>query len=562
MKIHIAQQNYHLGNITYNKEKIIAAIQSAKQAKSDLIIFPELAICGYAPNDLLEFPSFIQQCTAAINEIAQYTDKSIAALIGGPSINPVIEGKDLFNSAYFLHNGKIEDIIHKTLLPNYDVFDEYRYFEPAFEQHILTYQGQKLAVTICEDIWDIEENPLYKYRPIDKIMDQNPAIIINLSASPFSYTHAANRKTILKRNADLYKIPIIYCNTWGAHAQIVFDGGSMVMDGEGNIIKELPFFEEALDSIIWDGANNFREEKIIIPHTAIKNAFSNPATFDPHYNIAGIHQALLTGIQDYFKKMGFQRAIIASSGGIDSALTLALACEALGAANVDALLLPSAYSTQHSIDDAIQLSKNTGNPYYTLSIANVYDTALLQLQPFFNNLPFNVAEENLQSRIRGLLTMAFSNKFNTILLNTSNKSELATGYGTLYGDMAGGLGILGDLYKEQVYALAQYINRNGEIIPKNIIEKAPSAELRPDQKDSDSLPPYSILDQILYLYIDRRQSAVEIADKGFAINLVESILKMVNNAEFKRHQFCPIIRISAKAFGSGRRMPIVAKYAI
>src|SRR5690606_4227476 len=309
--------------------------------------FPELAICGYAPNDILEFPKFIDECIDAIRDIATYAN-DIAILLGGPSKNPIIEGKDLFNSAYFLVDGKIQDIIHKTLLPNYDVFDEYRYFESAFEQHIVHYKGYKVAITICEDIWDIEDNPLYKYRPLDNLIKEQPNIIINLSASPFSYTHAANRKTILKRNVSLYNIPIIYCNTTGAHTQLVFDGGSMVMNSNGDVIKQLPFFKEALDYIDWDGTHFTNIDENITTSDAIKYEFSNPKVFDPNFNIKGIYDALIIGIQDYFSKMKFEKAIIASSGGIDSAVTLALACHALGSHNVDALLMPSAYSTSHS----------------------------------------------------------------------------------------------------------------------------------------------------------------------------------------------------------------------
>lgn len=561
MKIFLAQQNYHIGNIEENTNKIISAIQHTHEQGGDLILFPELAVCGYSPRDLLEFEDFLAQCYAAIERIKPYTQE-IAVVVGCPSPNPVVEGKDLFNSAYFIHEGEVKAVINKTLLPNYDVFDEYRYFESTDEHQVVTFKGKKLAITICEDIWDVEENPLYKYTPMDRLAAQHPDVILNLSASPFSYAHADNRKRIIKRNVLKYNIPLLYCNTVGSHTEIVFDGGSLVFDKYGNIVKELPYFEEALTHVTIDDDNEIVGENIIIAATAINDDYANPIIYDAEDNIPHIHQALVMGIREYFSKMCFKQAIIASSGGIDSALTLALACEALGSENVFALLMPSQYSTNHSVDDAVALSKNLNNPYEIVAIKDIFHQVATDLQPIFKDLPFNVAEENIQSRIRGLLAMALSNKFNYILLNTSNKSELATGYGTLYGDMAGGLGVLGDLYKNQVYALARYINRNGTIIPEHIITKAPSAELRPDQKDSDSLPEYDLLDAILYQYIDRRQGTKQIIAMGYDEATVKRIIRMVNNNEYKRNQFCPIIRVSTKSFGIGRRIPIVAKYSI
>lgn len=560
MKIYLAQQNYHIGNIEANTNKIIAAIQQASDDKADLILFPELSVCGYTPRDFLEFDDFLQQCYNAIECIKPYT-QHIAAIVGCPSPNPVVDGKDLFNSAYFIYQGEVKAIINKTLLPNYDVFDEYRYFESADVHQVVEFKGKKLAITICEDIWDVEDNPLYKFTPMDRMAAQIPDMILNLSASPFSYPHADNRKRIIKRNVLKYNIPMLYCNTVGSQTELVFDGGSMVFDKFGNMTHELPYFEEALTPIEIDEENNVLAP-ILVQESAISDNYANPVVYDPENNIAKIHQALVMGIREYFIKMGFQKAIIASSGGIDSALTLALACEALGSENVFALLMPSQYSTDHSVDDAIQLSKNLNNPYEIIAIKDIFYQIDQDLKPIFKDLPFTVAEENIQSRIRGVLAMAVSNKFNYILLNTSNKSELSTGYGTLYGDMAGGLGVLGDLYKNQVYALSRYINRDKEIIPYNIIHKAPSAELRPDQKDSDSLPPYDVLDAILYQYIDRRQGTKQIIAMGYDEATVNRIIRMVNNNEYKRHQFCPIIRVSTKAFGIGRRIPIVAKYII
>lgn len=561
MKIFLAQQNYHIGNIEENTNKIIAAIKQADEQDADIILFPELSVCGYSPRDFLEFDDFLAQCYDAIERIKPYTHK-VAALVGCPSPNPKIEGKDLFNSAYFIHEGAVKAIINKTLLPNYDVFDEYRYFESSDVHEVVHFKGKKLAITICEDIWDVEDNPLYKFTPMDRLALQNPDIMLNLTASPFSYAHAENRKRIIKRNVKKYNIPMLYCNTVGSHTEIVFDGGSLVSDKHGNIVKELPYFEEALTYVEINDENEIVNESILVAADAISDEYANPIIYNADENIPHIYQALVIGIREYFSKMGFSQAIIASSGGIDSALTLALACEALGSENVFALLMPSQYSTGHSVADAVQLSKNLNNPYEIIEIKDIYNQVEVNLKPIFKDLPFNVAEENIQSRIRGLLAMALSNKFNYILLNTSNKSELATGYGTLYGDMAGGLGVLGDLYKNQVYALSRYINRNGEIIPEHIITKAPSAELRPEQKDSDSLPEYDVLDAILYQYIDRRKGTKQIIAMGYDEQIVKRIVRMVNNSEYKRNQFCPIIRVSTKSFGIGRRIPIVANYSI
>lgn len=553
MNIILVQQNYHIGNFEKNVAKIIEGINAAKAQGADLVVFTELCVCGYPPRDFLEFEDFIAQSYHAIDVIKAHT-KDIAVLVGAPARNPQREGKDLFNAAWFLHEGEVKQVVHKTLLPTYDVFDEYRYFEPSYEWNIIPFKGKKLAVTICEDIWNLGDNPLYRICPMDQLIAQEPDVMINLSASPFDYDHDEDRKEIILANVLKYKIPMYYCNTVGSQTEIVFDGGSLIYDAQGNIVKELPYFEEAMG-----GATL---EELTGSHLPpVKPTDFTPLTelvFD--HNIDRIYDALVMGIRDYFGKMGFTKAILGSSGGIDSAVTLAIACDALGKDNVRAILMPSPYSTEHSVDDAVALSKNLDNPYDIIRINDIYETFLTTLEPYFKGLPFNVAEENTQSRIRGNLLMGLSNKFGYILLNTSNKSELSTGYGTLYGDMAGGLSVLGDVYKMQVYSLARYINRQQEIIPVNIIDKAPSAELRPDQKDSDSLPDYAILDKILYQYIERRQGPREIVAKGFDAALVSRTLKMVNTNEYKRNQFCPIIRVSSKAFGVGRRVPIVGKY--
>ena len=558
MKICIAQQNYHIGNFEQNAQQMLSAIEEAKKQEADLILFSEMSVCGYPARDFVEFEDFINQCYLSIDRIKEAAD-TIGVLIGSPARNPNHKGKNLYNAAFFLYEKKIVAEVHKTLLPTYDVFDENRYFEPADEWKVVPFKGKKLAITICEDIWNLGDNPLYRICPMDKMMDQHPDILLNLSASPFDYTHDEDRKATIKSNVLKYKIPLFYCNAIGSQTEIVFDGSSLVFDKDANLCGALPMFESAMATFECneDGTIN---APILEPAARVPNKELNPDHLIPTLNIDQVYQALVLGVKDYFNKMGFTKAILGSSGGIDSAVTLVIACEALGKENVHAVLMPSPYSTEHSVDDAVELSKNLNNPHTTVPIKEVYESFLNTLQPLFKDLPFSLAEENIQSRSRGNILMAIANKFGYVLLNTSNKSELATGYGTLYGDMAGGLGVLGDCYKLQVYELAKYINRNEEIIPQHIINKAPSAELRPDQKDSDSLPVYETLDQILYQYIERRSDPSVIKALGFEAALVDKTLKMVNANEYKRNQFCPIIRISPKAFGVGRRVPIVGKY--
>jgi len=597
MKIALAQQNYHIGNFEYNVSKIIEAIAQAKKQQADLVVFSELAVCGYPPRDFLEFEDFISKCYSAIDTIRQHAD-TIGVIVGGPARNPVPQGKDLFNAAWLLFEKEIKGVVHKTCLPNYDVFDEYRYFEPAFDWNVVSFKGKKIALTICEDIWSLGDNPLYRICPMDKLIVQRPDLMINISASPFDYDHDIERRDVVRANVLKYKLPMFYCNTIGSQTEIVFDGGSVVYDAKGNLVTQLKLFEEHFAviemnddtsrmTVLNNGTNesfqaevaddnsiqlstlNLQRSTPSAPQVAFDKEMRVSRVTDPEKiidyltsenNIAEIHDALILGIRDYFYKMGFSKAILGSSGGIDSAVTLALACDALGKENVRAILMPSQYSTSHSVDDAEQLSINLGNPYDIVPIKAIYTSFIDTLHPIFKDSPFGIAEENIQSRSRGNLLMAIANKFGYILLNTSNKSELSTGYGTLYGDMAGGLSVLGDVYKMQVYALAKYINRVRELIPQNIIGKAPSAELRPNQKDSDSLPEYDVLDKILYQYIERRQGPKEIIAMGIDEALVKRVLKLVNTNEYKRNQFCPIIRVSCKAFGVGRRVPIVGKY--
>jgi len=612
MKIFLAQQNYHIGNFEENATKIIDGINKAKQVGADLVVFSELCICGYPPRDFLEFKDFIGQCYDTLDRIKEHAD-DIGVLVGSPAHNPQKEGKDLFNAAFLLHEKKIKAEVHKTLLPNYDVFDEYRYFEPAFEWKCIDFKGKKLAVTICEDIWNLGDNPLYRITPMEMLIKEKPDVMLNISASPYNYAADVVRRSIMEAHTLKYGLPILYCNTVGSQTEIVFDGGSLVYDASGNLAKEMKYFEE--DYYLADlaclnpsgGGTSLQHNSLLVeesfghsrlsesteannpstttisrvsdrnssladggPKAATRQYFYSPAEvgrdsdtlkyLTETKNIQEIHDALILGIRDYFHKMGFKKATLGASGGIDSAVVQALAVEALGNENVHVLLMPSQYSSDHSVTDAKKLSSNLGNRYDLIAIKDVYESFLQSLRPIFKDLPFNVAEENIQSRTRGNLLMGLANKMGYILLNTSNKSELATGYGTLYGDMAGGLSVLGDLYKTQVYALGKYINKDQEIIPNNILVKEPSAELRPNQKDSDSLPDYATLDRVLYQYIELRQGPKEIIAQGYDPKVVARILKLVNTNEYKRNQFCPIIRVSSKAFGVGRRLPIVAKY--
>lgn len=549
MKITLAQLNYHIGNFEHNLQVMLEAVAKAKKDNADIICFSELSTCGYPPRDFLEFDDFIHEAALCIEKLCAAA-QGIAIVVGSPTKNPVPEGKNLYNSAYFLADGAIQYIQHKTLLPTYDVFDEYRYFEPAKAWGIVEYKGKKIALTVCEDTWDVpprenpeEFDPLYTVIPLDEMMPYKPDFVINISASPFNYTHAAARKKMLKDNCARYELPIFYTNHIGAQTELIFDGGSLIMSPDGTVYDEMPRFETAVKTYDLQ---------------AVTDGLSSNEL--PSDKIADIYGALVLGVKDYFGKLGFTKAVLGLSGGIDSAVTLAIAAKALGAENVRALLMPSQFSSGHSVDDARGLAENLGCPYDIVPIKTIYDSFLESLDPLFEGKPFNVTEENIQARIRGILNMAISNKHGNILLNTSNKSEMAVGYGTLYGDLCGGLSVIGDVYKTDVFALARYINRDEEIIPENTITKPPSAELRPDQKDSDSLPDYAILDEILELYIEQRTDPQDIIALGHDEALVRRILRLVNINEFKRHQTAPVLRVSPKAFGMGRRMPIVAKY--
>ncbi len=546
MKIALAQLNYHIGNFEANTKKIIDHIELARDKGADLVVFAELAICGYPPRDFLEFDEFIALCEEAAQEIARHC-KEIACIVGVPIKNDILQGKDLYNAAYFIENGTVKAIARKALLPTYDVFDEYRYFEPATQFGCIDFKGKKIALTICEDLWNINDNPLYVSNPMDELIKEEPDVMINIAASPFSYTHDDARIKVLSDNAKKYQLPVFYVNQVGAQTEIIFDGGSLVFDADGEMKAEMKYFEEDLQ--VFD-----------LPE--IENVRNKYPKAERLSDIEQIHDALVLGIKDYFRKSGFSKAVLGLSGGIDSAVVCALACRALGAENVMAVLMPSKFSSDHSVQDAIDLVNNFGCMQEIIPIKEVAQAFDTVLAPAFKGLPFNLTEENIQARTRGTIVMAMSNKFGYILLNTSNKSECAVGYGTLYGDMCGAIGVIGDVYKTQIFELAKYINKDRELIPVNTIVKPPSAELRPDQKDSDSLPDYDVLDKILYHHIEEKQGSKSIIAKGFDEALVQRVLKLVNIAEFKRYQTPPILRVSPKAFGMGRRMPIVGKYMI
>ena len=552
MKIALAQINLHVGNIADNTTKIVFCIKKAQQFEADLLVFPELSICGYPPLDMLDYKDFIYKCQYAVEKIAKIcTD--IAVVLGSPSFNPNREGKSLYNSAYFLFDGKIQSIHHKTLLPDYDVFDEYRYFEPNKEFNIIEYKGKRIALTICEDLW-IEQNfdrsfgnkRLYTVSPMEKLAGQKPDLILNIAASPFAWTKVQDKKEIFMNVAKKYKLPVFMVNQVGANTDLIFEGGSLVVNDKGEIFDRISWFEEDLQ--IYE-----LQEVLKSPAHGINLATSESRRL--------IYKALVLGIKDFFLKSGFHKALIGLSGGIDSAITAVLAVEALGADNVYCVFMPSKYSSALSAKDAEKLAKTLDVAYNVIEIDHLMDAFKDSLEPVFENLPEDTTEENIQARIRGTLLMAMANKFGVIMLNTSNKSESAVGYGTLYGDMNGALSVLGDLYKTQVYELARYINMKEEIIPETTITRAPSAELKIGQKDTDSLPDYEILDNILYGYIEQQKHAAVLTEEGkYDSEVIEKVIQMVNATEHKRNQAPPVLRISSKSFGRGRRMPLVARY--
>lgn len=541
MKIALAQLNYTVGNFESNALKIKEAIATAKRNNANLIIFSELALTGYPPNDLLDYPEFTNTALKQLDEIAELC-QGITAIVGAPGVR-IGKGKSLTNAAYIMKNGKVNNFINKTLLPTYDVFDEARYFEPNVDFDVVEVDGLKLAVTICEDIWDVNYNYSYKQHPLEELKDKQPDLIVNISASPYSQKHHDERIEIIKANCIKYNLPLVYVNQIGANTDLIFDGGSVAYNKDGEAALQMPFFTENISYVTYNNGIITTEEE--------SHKIEEP--------IARVYQALILGIKDFFAKQGFTKSLLGSSGGIDSAVVNALAVEALGKDNVLSVLLPSVYTSDDSNNDAVKLAQNLGNEYISVPIKNAVTAFENTLAPHFKGMDADLTEENIQSRSRGVFLMALSNKLGRILLNTSNKSELAVGYSTLYGDLNGGISVLGDVFKTQVYELAKYINRNKEVIPANIITKAPTAELRPDQKDSDSLPEYDILDAILHRYVDLKMSNSQIVAEGFDKATVDKSLHLVNISEYKRYQGPPILRVSEKSFGIGRRIPIVSK---
>ncbi|MCZ2267747.1 MAG: NAD+ synthase [Ignavibacteriales bacterium] len=540
MKIALCQINPIVGKLEYNKKKIIEGYNKAVEAKVDLAVFPELALVGYPPLDLIEKSEFREAVNNAAKEIASQTD-SVGLIFGTitEELNKV--GRDIYNSAVLCFNGEIQFTQHKTLIPNYDVFDEMRYFNSAESVSVFEYKGEKLGISICEDIWN-DENYWYRRRyrkdPIKDLMNQNASLLINISASPYYYGKRSTRKEMLSALSKKDKTPLVYVCCVGAQTDLIFDGTSMCFDNNGNLVKLGKAYEE--DFLVYD-----TKEKL--------NPISNcEDTFEEE-----VLNSLIFGLREYCSKLNFKKVVIGLSGGIDSALVTYIAVKAIGAENVNVLVMPSKYSSKESLKDAEELIKNLNIKSDNVSIQPVVDETLKQLDTILNSNSKSITEENLQARVRGIYLMAYSNNFGHLLLTTGNKSECAVGYCTLYGDMCGGIAVIADVYKTDVYRIANNINRNGEIIPKNIIDKAPSAELKPNQTDQDTLPPYELLDKILKMYLEENKEFEEINKVINDEEIVKKVLRMVDTSEFKRNQSAPVLRVSSKAFGYGRRYPIV-----
>lgn len=544
MKVALAQINTVVGDFENNVRKICSFIEQAKRKHADLVVFPELAVTGYPPKDFLDIPAFVSHNLKALRDITQQVS-GIAAIVGFVDRNRQSYGKLVHNAAAFIQDRQIVSVHHKSLLPTYDVFDESRYFESACSIAPVQFNNYTLGISICEDIWNDEEfwmRPLYETDPIEKLISKGANVIINISASPFTVEkHESIRLRMLTHDAKKYKVPFIYVNHIGGNDELVFDGSSAVINAQGKRIAQAAAFGE--DLIVVD-----------IENTATQVV---PQTFTP---IETVQKALLLGLRDYVVKCGFEKVIIGLSGGIDSAVTAALAVEALGSENVMGIIMPSQFSSQGSVDDAVQLSKNLAIDYRIFPIKDLFDGYQMILREEFRGLPFDIAEENLQARIRGNIIMTLSNKYGYLVLSTGNKSEMAVGYCTLYGDMNGGLALISDVPKTMVYELAKYMNREKEIIPQETLSKPPSAELRPNQLDQDSLPPYNILDSILKAYIEEAKCIEEIVRMGFDETTVRDVIQKVNRNEYKRRQAAPGIKVTSKAFGSGRRMPIAHKF--
>jgi len=542
MKIALCQINTTVGDFDGNVAKIGDFLGRAKAAHCGLAVFPELTLTGYPPRDLLERPGFLQKAAQALQAVAEKS-RGIAALVGTVVPNPGT-GNPLFNAAVLVMDGKILETRHKTLLPNYDVFDEDRYFEPAREaQEPLALGGLRIGVTICEDIWN---NPagltrkLYDLDPVTDLAARKCDLVVNLSASPFHLAKSEVREEVVRQAARKLKCPILLCNLVGGNDELVFDGSSLALDANGRLGARAKDFEE--DLLVVEAPN--------------PSATVAPASGETE----ALYRALVLGTRDYVTKCGFQQVLIGLSGGIDSALVAALAAEALGPDNVLGVTMPSPFSSKGSVDDSAALAKALGIRFENIPLTPLYEQSLASLKPSFAGKAPDLTEENLQARLRGLILMALSNKFNRLVLSTGNKSELSMGYCTLYGDMCGGLAVISDLLKTQVYELARHANRNGVVIPEAVFTKAPSAELRPDQKDQDSLPPYKTLDGILRRHLERNKTAAEITSEGFDAETVRWVLKTLDLSEYKRRQMAPGIKVTPKAFGVGRRIPIAQKY--
>ncbi len=545
MRIGLAQINTIVGDLPGNRRRILDAYQALVAQGAELVLFPELVVCGYPPRDLLFRRRFVSDVEQATREIAAAIGE-VPAVIGYTESNLTGKGRAAYNSAAFCHRGRIIHSARKCLLPTYDVFDEDRYFEPATEPLVVEFGGRKIGLTICEDIWTHESVPtrrFYDLDPVQWLSRKKVDVVINLSASPWNIDKNRLRRTLVADTAQACGCPVAYCNSVGGNDELIFEGRSVVCDASGKVIA---------------GLAAFREDLQIVDISSSKSP-SIHATYDQE-ELADVYDALVLGLRDYVHKTGFKKALLGLSGGIDSALTAVIAAAALGKENVIGVSLPSVISSQHSKDDAATLAHALGIKYETISIADVVASAEKTLGPIFAGRPRDIAEENIQARARGLLLMAISNKFGALLLTTGNKSELAVGYCTLYGDMCGGLAVISDVFKTQVYALSRWINREKEIIPRSSIDKAPSAELRPDQTDQDSLPPYDLLDAILKAYVEEGISRRDLIAQGYAADVVNDVARKVDLNEYKRKQAAPGLKITPLAFGVGRRIPIVQKY--
>jgi NAD+ synthase (glutamine-hydrolysing) len=552
MRIGLAQINTIVGDLAGNSRRILDAYRSLVAQGAELVLFPELAVCGYPPRDLLFKKHFISDVAKATSAIASQIGP-VPALLGYTEANLTGKGRSAYNSAAFCHEGKIVSSARKCLLPTYDVFDEDRYFEAATEPTIIQFNGQRIGVTICEDIWThplVPTRRFYTLDPVKWLRNKKVDLVLNLSASPWHLSKNSLRRTLVADAAKACNCPVAYCNAVGGNDELIFEGRSVACDAAGEFLGGLAAFREDLQVI----EIGLAREPIPTP---------NSVAIHPTYtqeDLADVYDALVLGVRDYAQKTGFKKALLGLSGGIDSALTAVIAAEALGAKNVIGVSLPSVISSQHSKDDARILAENLGIEFHTISIGDTVAAAEQTLAPIFANRPRDIAEENIQARARGLLLMAISNKFGALLLTTGNKSELAVGYCTLYGDMCGGLAVISDVFKMQVYALSRWINRTKEIIPSSSIEKAPSAELRPNQTDQDSLPAYDVLDAILKGYVEEGLSRADLIAQGFDQAVVNDIVRKVDLNEYKRKQAAPGLKITPLAFGVGRRIPIVQKY--